>query len=525
MHENISALEDNATIEADVAIVGAGAVGFILGVVLARRSIKTVIFEYGSEIPTTQTSELTGETTGQAFDGLVNGRLKALGGTTNLWGGQLVPFSSLDFKARPWLGLDEWPVSFEEVSDYFSDAYALLNLSEAEQEDQAVWRQVGLEAPDLGGDFNFVFARWMKDPNFVRLFGNETRKNDNLRIYTNANVIDFNFDTEGKNCDSLIISNNGRKFVASSKMFILSNGTLEIPRLLLNTARQNKNLPWANNDWVGAGFSDHVHGVAGHIDVKNKKVFRNYFEIIRYNKTKYTPKIWLSHEFQTSNDTTNCVLTINPIKSIGARLEEVRMLWNNVKTVNGIGFLKSILRLGSMLKIMMPIILRYLKHKRIYYPMGSGLLLGIEIEQTLNKNSRIFLSSEADKDGIPRIGVHWEIGQPELVTARSAAMALKDAFQRLELADVTIEPKLLDLDPGFLDLCHNANHHMGGTRMAESRDGGVVDRNLRVFGSTNLYVAGAAAFPSGSFANPTFTAIALALRLADHVGNRIQKLG
>jgi len=33
----------------------------------------------------------------------------------------------------------------------------------------------------------------------------------------------------------------------------------------------------------------------------------------------------------------------------------------------------------------------------------------------------------------------------------------------------------------------------------------------------NLFVAGAAVFPTGGVANPTFTALALSLRLADHL--------
>jgi choline dehydrogenase-like flavoprotein len=43
----------------------------------------------------------------------------------------------------------------------------------------------------------------------------------------------------------------------------------------------------------------------------------------------------------------------------------------------------------------------------------------------------------------------------------------------------------------------------------------VVDSNLRVFGTDNLYVSGAAVFPSTGFANCTLTAIALGLRLCD----------
>ena len=46
---------------------------------------------------------------------------------------------------------------------------------------------------------------------------------------------------------------------------------------------------------------------------------------------------------------------------------------------------------------------------------------------------------------------------------------------------------------------------------------GVVDADCRVYGVENLYVAGSSVFPTGGHANPTFTIVALALRLADHL--------
>lgn len=60
-------------------------------------------------------------------------------------------------------------------------------------------------------------------------------------------------------------------------------------------------------------------------------------------------------------------------------------------------------------------------------------------------------------------------------------------------------------------------HHMGGTRMAQMVENGVVDSNCRVFGQGNLYVAGSSVFPSGGAANPTLTIVQLSLRLAEHL--------
>lgn len=45
----------------------------------------------------------------------------------------------------------------------------------------------------------------------------------------------------------------------------------------------------------------------------------------------------------------------------------------------------------------------------------------------------------------------------------------------------------------------------------------VVDPDCRVHGVANLHLAGAAVFPTSSQANPTLTAVALALRLAERL--------
>ncbi len=64
-------------------------------------------------------------------------------------------------------------------------------------------------------------------------------------------------------------------------------------------------------------------------------------------------------------------------------------------------------------------------------------------------------------------------------------------------------------------------HHMGTTRMHDDPTRGVVDAECRVHGLDNLYIAGSSVFPSCGAVNPTFTIVALALRIAEHVRTRL----
>ncbi len=59
---------------------------------------------------------------------------------------------------------------------------------------------------------------------------------------------------------------------------------------------------------------------------------------------------------------------------------------------------------------------------------------------------------------------------------------------------------------------------MGTTRMHTDAKRGVVDPRCRVHSLANLYVAGSSVFPTGgSEGTTTFTLLALALRLSDHL--------
>jgi choline dehydrogenase-like flavoprotein len=77
---------------------------------------------------------------------------------------------------------------------------------------------------------------------------------------------------------------------------------------------------------------------------------------------------------------------------------------------------------------------------------------------------------------------------------------------------VTYPPQEVDLDA-----MADAAHHMGTTRMGSSNRDGAVDKNCKVFGIANLYVAGSSVFPTGGNANPMLTILALSRRLASHL--------
>ena len=66
------------------------------------------------------------------------------------------------------------------------------------------------------------------------------------------------------------------------------------------------------------------------------------------------------------------------------------------------------------------------------------------------------------------------------------------------------------------------HHHMGGTRIGFDPNFSVVDKNLKVHFTKNLFVCGSSTFFTGGYANPTYTIVQLALRLSDHIKEKVK---
>ena len=58
---------------------------------------------------------------------------------------------------------------------------------------------------------------------------------------------------------------------------------------------------------------------------------------------------------------------------------------------------------------------------------------------------------------------------------------------------------------------------MGTTRMSDDPKNGVVDSDCKIHGIQNIFIGGSSCFPTGAGVNPTYTIVALSIRLADHL--------
>ena len=140
--------------------------------------------------------------------------------------------------------------------------------------------------------------------------------------------------------------------------------------------------------------------------------------------------------------------------------------------------------------------------------------LRFDIEQKPRADSRILLSSELDALGQRKAVVDWRRSDEEAESMHAFAPYM-DAYLRSFGIEFQWRGGLLASVEPWKNAGIDLFHPMGGARMGSSPQNSVVDSNLRVHGIGNLFVASCAVFPTGGSSNPTFSLMALTLRLAD----------
>ena len=116
-----------------------------------------------------------------------------------------------------------------------------------------------------------------------------------------------------------------------------------------------------------------------------------------------------------------------------------------------------------------------------------------------------------------RARLDWRVTDLERRTLTGFAQSIAAEFERLGLGRIKLAGALDFESRDQPGAARDIFHHMGTTRMSATARAGVTRPDLRCHDVDNLFVAGAAVFPTGGIANPAFTALALALRLADHL--------
>jgi choline dehydrogenase-like flavoprotein len=514
-------LNDAAVTEWDAIVVGAGAVGLIVSVSMARAGKRVVLLESGGSVPG-EANELNDvSVTGRPHLGVTHGRGRVVGGTTTMWGGQLTRFVPYDFDAREALSDSRWPLGYGDVVAHYEDVATMLDLDPRYLSDESVLGRLGLGGAAPSSGCEIFYTRWLRDPNLARWFADDLEKLPTLAVVPNCHASAILCGPGGARIIGVAANcADGRLRDFMGRDLVLACGTIEISRLLLLTARKSPAVAWTRNANIGRYFQDHLDLVVGHIAVNEKAAFANQFENVVIDSHKYQPKVRMRTSILRDLGCLNLACTVRFDSAIA---EDIQMLKHFVRSLlTGSKIDKpwqSVRRMAALSHVWFPLIWRYLRHRRILGLADRGISVIAHCEQRPLRESRISLDTErTDRFGDPIGRLHWAVDEPlQLKSLQIFAAQFAEFLRDAGGAEFVVRREIASGDPSILEEATDSYHQCGGARMALDPQNGVVDSNCKVFGTENLFLAGAAVFPSSSFANPTFTAMALAKRLSGHL--------
>ena len=311
---------------------------------------------------------------------------------------------------------------------------------------------------------------------------------------------------------------DGPQFYVTAKLFVLAAGGIEIPRLLLLSNAVSQNGLGNDNDLVGRFFMEHPHFWSGVFLPSKPDFFRSialYEDVHTVDGVAFLGKLALTESVQRREKLLNQniqffrrMVADPPLSEPGvASLRELLDASFRGKKVERWGWhtanvLRNLDDVGTSLR-----------RKVFATPQVPGIIFANMMEQVPNPESRVTLGEERDAFGQKRVQLNWKITPQDIRSAIRTQEIIGGQLQHAGFGRFFQQLKS-ELPPANTE---GGYHHMGTTRMHSDPKQGVVDADCRVHGVGNLFIAGPSVFPTGGYANPVLTIVALTVRLADHV--------
>ena len=512
--------ENGRVIETDLCVIGAGAAGISIARALSNTSLNLCLVESGGLTPHAATQALyQGPVVNPASFPLDEVRKRQFGGSTALWGAQCRPLDEIDFETRDWVPHSGWPFGLDALAPYFPEAQDLCGLGPYDY-DVHTWRSFGVD-PILFDPAKLENRLWQIGSSPVR-FGDRYRADlkhaNNVRVLLHANAVELGVNAASTHIETLRLKTlDGREAQIRARAFVLACGGIENPRLLLASNKVASRGIGNQNDLVGRFFMDHPHAPLAVAKPRGGlDMFSVYHKGVPHREIQLRLKVGLPPAVQRRERLLNTCLILSvgvagdrgPGFLAAKRLVRAMVFrarpespWEDLKTVIG--------DLGGLAGG----VARRLSDPKVLWLTLTG-------EQAPNPDSRVVLDRERDALGVPRALLDWRLTDLEKRTARYLCASVGKELDRLGIAEMEMQDWLA-ADDNDWPVLEGQYHHIGTTRMHENPKMGVVDGDGKVHGLDNLYVAGSSTFPTGGYANPTVTIVALALRLADHLRSRL----
>ena len=513
----------------DVCIVGAGPAGITLALELDDAGLRVCLLEAGGESYDGDTQRLyEGEILGDRCPPLRDTRLGALGGSSSVWAGWCRPLDPGDFEPGPG-DASGWPFGREALMPYYRRAQARCGLGPFEY-DAAYWQGQLQQRPLLNGDASIEHAMFqVLALRFGATYRARLEAAKNIHVLLHAPVAQLRLAANGAVKGVAVSALDGVQACVKARRYVLAGGGIENARLLLASADAPERAPGNAHDLVGRYFTDHpfvnvgallLEGAPRELDFYFPQTLSPGGEpqgngarppAVRATLTVRRPAL-------DAEQLQNAALFFHPpyeshpvfaSSEVRAFLE----LWDKMRRKSVPGGLAPYFRRA----IRGPHRIAHAAARKLLVRGAPAKRWRVRamFETESQYDNRVTLSPAKDALNRPRARLQWRVSEHDLSSMGRTMRIFDAAFRRAGVG--RLELSFPDTPDGWRSVLEGGKHHMGTTRMHADPRHGVVDPDGRVHGTPNLYVTGSSVFPSGGYANPTLTIVALAIRLADHL--------
>jgi choline dehydrogenase-like flavoprotein len=543
---------DASRLTADVVIVGGGPMGIVVALEFSGAGHRVLLVESGGLKFDSAVQDLSRHAGNDPWHVPTSMAVRRqLGGSSTMWGGRCVPFDPIDFEPRPIRPDGIWPVPYEEILPYFGRA--------------CEWCQCGRpifsarELPELAGRsmipgladgdvLSTSLERWALPTRFGRFYRERLKQSERVDVITGLTCTHIACDPDSGQVDHLVLrSLTGRRATARARSYVLATGGLDATRLLMASNDVHRDGIGNASGHLGRWYMAHVEVrvARAHFTTPPEETLHEHERDADgvYVRRRFT----FSPELQRREGLPNTAIWfVNPdmgdpahgsgilsgvyltLASPAGRFmlaEGLRQA--GIRTsmpVRNRDHLRNIVRdLGPASRFALSFSYRrFVKPGRkapgFFVRSAANVYpLDYHAEHLPSADSRVVLTSERDGLGVPRIHTEMRFSDRDV---NSVERGMRELDATLRDAGVGhLEFLYDDIAAGVRHrLRASAGYHQTGTtRMATSAADGVVDSDLAVFGTENLFVASTSTFPTSSQANPTLTGVAFAVRLAEHL--------
>jgi choline dehydrogenase-like flavoprotein len=532
-------------LSADVCIVGGGPAGLTLARDLAGRGVSVILLEAGGLKPDARTQALyEGELAdSRGHPWLHQFRVRALGGSSRIWGGRCLPFDPIDLEPRDWIPGSGWPIAHEDLAAYYPAAQALAEAGPFDYDPAtALPGRPAAFAPGLEtAAVTTRLERFSKPTDFWRRLGGELVASPRVRVLLNAAVTGVRLVADGGAVDHIEATDRpGARKRITAKHYVLAAGGLETVRLLLASNDVKPAGIGNDHDQLGRCYMSHTAATSGYVTFNSPPAF----DYERDAEGVYVRRrMWITQAAQRELKLLNvafrthlpeiadpahkdAILSAMYLVKDFVLYEYSRKMRERPMTLRGVlGHVRNIVTNPVRLARFSGkwVTRRVLAERKLpSVVLGSNrnrFALEFHGEQAPNPESRLTLSQERDRLGMPRLRADWRLTPLDTDSLVRAYGVLARALEETGAGRLDYDPDAVRAET--IKAGAYGGHHLGGARMSADPARGVVDADCRVHGVDNLFVASSAVFPTSGQANPTLTILALTLRLADRLAGAL----